>query len=80
MQTLLSSNVTSITDLKRNPMAVLDNHQTVAVLNRNRPAFYLISSEMLAYYQELAEEKALNAIADERLKDLKAVEVSLDDL
>lgn len=84
MQTkrLLTSNIASISDLKRNPMLMLENcdDEAVAILNRNKPVFYCISSRLLEYYQELELEAQLNKIADERLGDLEPIEVSLNEL
>lgn len=79
---ILTSSIASISELKKNPMSIATatHDDTVAILNRNKPVFYCISPELLAYYQEIESDRKLNAIADERLQDLQAVEVSLDDL
>ncbi len=77
---LLSPHIASISELKRNPMKVVSEHGATAILNRNKPVFYCISPQLLAYYQQLEEDMELNKIADERLRTLQAVEVSLDDL
>ncbi|MDP8098432.1 type II toxin-antitoxin system Phd/YefM family antitoxin [Pasteurella atlantica] len=81
-QRLLSSNIASISDLKRNPMLILENgdDEAVAILNRNKPVFYCISPRLLEYYQELELEVRLNKTADERLCDLEPIEVSLNEL
>ncbi|WP_288987585.1 hypothetical protein [uncultured Pseudoalteromonas sp.] len=44
INTLSSNLITSISELKKNPMAVLaaSNGQAVAVLNRNKPVFYCV--------------------------------------
>lgn len=55
----LSSNlITSITDLKKNPMAVLNGShgQAVAVLNRNKPVFYCVPVEV---YEELVKSQTM---------------------
>lgn len=81
METILANSSVSVTELKRNFAAVLEqaDHNPVAVLNHNRPEAYLLSA---AYYESL-----LNALED--LQDAKLVrersegpfvEVSLDDL
>lgn len=84
MQThkILTPNIASITDLKRNPMQTVagTDDEAVAILNRNKPVFYCISPELLEYYQEIEQEMHLNRIADERLKNLEPIAVSLDDL
>ncbi|MBS9781520.1 MAG: plasmid stabilization protein [Gammaproteobacteria bacterium] len=81
-QRILTPNIASITDLKRNPMQTVasSDDETVAILNRNKPVFYCISPELLEYYQEIECEMQLNKVADERLNNLEPIEVSLDDL
>ncbi len=77
---LLTPHIASITELKHNPMQVVSENEATAILNRNKPVFYCVSPQLLAYYQQLEEDMELNKIADERLATLQAVEVSLDDL
>ncbi|ATI65639.1 type II toxin-antitoxin system Phd/YefM family antitoxin [Edwardsiella tarda] len=79
---ILTTTAASITDLKRNPMGTIaeGDGNAVAILNRNEPAFYCVPPELYAYYLELAEDAALNRIADERLEDAEFVSVSIDDL
>ncbi|MNC03068.1 primosomal protein DnaI [compost metagenome] len=78
----LSATVASITELKRNPMGILKkgDGSAVAILNRNKPAFYCVPPELFAYYVELAEDTALNHIADVRMTSLDRVSISPDDL
>jgi antitoxin StbD len=44
---ILSDSTTSISDLKKNPMAVVEQGEgfPVAVLNRNQPVFYCVPAE-----------------------------------
>lgn len=79
---ILSNTAASITDLKRNPMGTVQEGEgnPVAILNRNEPAFYCVPPELFAWYVELAEDALLNQLADERMKSLEIVSVSLDDL
>lgn len=79
---ILTTTAASITDLKRNPMGTVAEGEgsAVAILNRNEPAFYCVPPDLYAYYRELAEDAELNAVADERMKDLDPVGVKLDDL
>ncbi|ACR69184.1 type II toxin-antitoxin system Phd/YefM family antitoxin [Edwardsiella ictaluri] len=79
---ILTTTAASITDLKRNPMGTIaeGDGNAVAILNRNEPAFYCVPPELYAYYLELAEDAALNRIADERLEDAEFVSVNIDDL
>jgi len=48
MEQILASNSVSITELKRNPSAVIDKagSQAVAVLNHNRPAAYILPAHV----------------------------------
>lgn len=79
---ILTIAAASITDLKKNPMGTVADAdgEAVAILNRNEPAFYCVPPELYAYYQELAEDVALNHIADERLKNGEFVDVNINDL
>lgn len=54
MEHILAARSVSITELKRSPSAVLDQagSETVAVLNHNRPAAYLVPPHV---YQAMAE-------------------------
>ncbi|MFM5878526.1 plasmid stabilization protein [Aeromonas sanarellii] len=71
----LSATVASITELKRNPMGILKkgDGSAVAILNRHKLAFYCVPPELFAYYVELAEDAALNHIADVRMTSLDRV-------
>ena len=73
----------SITELKKNPQALIDNAhgEAIALLNRNKPTAYIIPAETYEKLMELAEDLELGRIIEDRKgeKD-KAVEVSLDDL
>lgn len=44
METLMTDQTVSMSDFKRNPAAVLKsaNNRPVAVLNHNKPAFYMV--------------------------------------
>lgn len=71
----------SVTELKRNPMGTVaaGEGETVAILNRNEPAFYCVPAEEYEAIMERLEDAELNAIADARA-DMETVRVSLDDL
>ncbi len=72
----------SITDLKRNPAAVVAaaRSQQVAILNRNRPVAYVISPEVWEALTDMAVEQRLIREAQARLDDdlSDMVEVDLD--
>lgn len=81
MQTILASTTVSVTELKRNLAAVLEqaDHNPVAVLNHNRPEAYLLSA---AHYEYLL--NTLEDLEDAKLARERAggpfVEVGLDAL
>jgi len=73
----------SISDLKRNPAAVIEaaRAQQVAILNRNKPVAYMISSEVWEYLSELHEDAIDVALVRERLENpARRIRVELDDL
>lgn len=82
MPALVLSRVTaSVTDLKRNPMGTVEAGAggTVAILNRNKPAFYCVPAAEYEAMLERLEDLDLNAIADARAGSAE-VAVSLDAL
>lgn len=78
---ILSDSTTSISELKKNPMAVVAQGEgfPVAVLNRNQPAFYCIPAAAYELLMDKLEDVELAAIYAER-KDQKEIKVKLDDL
>jgi antitoxin StbD len=71
----------SMSDLKRNPSAVVTaaRDQAVAILNHNKVVGYLISPEVWEYAQELHDDvKTVEKL--QKLKPGKSVRVTLDDL
>ncbi|WP_370059947.1 type II toxin-antitoxin system Phd/YefM family antitoxin [Neptunomonas phycophila] len=81
MNPLLADTSTSISELKKNPMAVIEGGDgfPVAVLNRNKPVFYCVPAEAYEAIIEKLEDMELAAIIAEREND-KEVEVRLSDL
>ena len=73
----------SMSSFKKNPAEVLRNagKRTVAVLNHNRPAFYMVTPRLLEAMIEEMGDRDLVALARERLarKDT-AVEVNIDEI
>ena len=47
IRSIYATHTTSVSELKKNPMAVVEQSggSPVAVLNRNKPAFYCITAE-----------------------------------
>lgn len=73
----------SMSDFKRNPAQVLRaaGEKPVAVLNHNRPAFYMVTPKLFEAFIEVAADQELVALARQRLalKDT-AVEVDIDQI
>ena len=83
MDIILSKHTASITELKRNPNAILQaaEGETVAILNHNKPLAYLIPAEQYQLLLNVLEDKTLNAIADQRINDgTDPIKVEIDDL
>lgn len=59
--------VASISDLKKNPMEVVNKGfgEAVAILNRNNPAFYCVPVDMYERLMDLIEDKELLKLAEE---------------
>ncbi len=73
----------SITDLKKNPQALInDAHgEAIALLNRNKPTAYIIPAETYEKLMDLAEDLEFEQIIEERKAEkADAVEISLDEL
>ena len=71
----------SVTELKRNPMGTVaaGDGATVAILNRNEPAFYCVPAKEYEAMLDMIEDAELNAIADARAESPE-IAVSLDEL
>ena len=83
LQPILAAIGVGISDLKRNPAAVIAaaREQQVAILNRNKPVAYLISPEAWEYLCAMHEDLLDTKLVRERLeKPDDLVEVSIDDL
>lgn len=81
MHTILAESTTSISELKKNPMAVVDQGDgfPVAVLNRNQPAFYCVPAQAYELLMDKLEDLELAQIVEER-KSQPEVKVGLDEL
>jgi len=81
MHTILAESTTSISELKKNPMAVVNQGDgfPVAVLNRNQPAFYCVPAEAYELLMDKLEDLELAQIVEDR-KNQPEIKVSLDDL
>lgn len=62
--------VASITELKRDPMGTLaaGNGESIAIMNRNEPAFYVVPPRLFEVLAEMIDDAELVATARERLR------------
>lgn len=85
-ETILADACVGISELKKNPSAVIAvaQEQQVAILNRNKPVAYLIAPHVWEYLCELVDEQKLMDEAEAALARLAAggetIPVSLDEL
>ena len=73
----------SITELKKNPQALIDNAhgEAIALLNRNKPTAYIIPAETYESLMDLAEDIELGRIIENRKAEkADAIEVNLNEL
>ena len=81
VKTILAETTTSISELKKNPMAVVEQGEgfPVAVLNRNQPAFYCVPAEAYEALMDKLEDVELAKLVDERQNE-KEIEVDINEL
>ena len=83
MDYILSEFTASITELKKNPTALLKQARTspIAILNHNRPSAYLVPARTFEVLMDLLEDVELARMIEDRKAEMdQAIEVSLDDL
>jgi antitoxin StbD len=83
MEQVLSNYSASISELKKNPTALLNEAEgsPIAILNHNVPAAYLIPAETYRWLMDKLDDVELAQIVTDRMNDKKnAIEISLDDL
>lgn len=83
MDPILADLAVSMSEFKKNPAAVLRkaNSRPVAVLNHNRPAFYVLEPHMFEAMLKELEDQGLYRTAASRLAEkMRAVEVDIDAL
>ena len=78
---ILADNSTSISELKKNPMAIIEQADgfPVAVLNRNQPAFYCVPADAYEMLMDKLEDIELSQIVKER-EHSKEIEIDVNDL
>ncbi|CAN8141018.1 antitoxin StbD [uncultured Thiomicrorhabdus sp.] len=76
---ILSNISAGISELKKNPMAVLQQGEgfPVAILNRNQPVFYAVPADAYEQLMERLEDFELAALVRER-ENQAEVEVDID--
>jgi len=83
MKQVLSSCSASISELKKNPTALLNEAEgaPIAILNHNVPTAYLIPAETYEWLMDKLEDAELAQIVVDRMHEKeKAVEIELDEL
>ena len=73
--------VASVSELKKNPMEVVNNGfgEAVAILNRNNPAFYCVPADMYERLMDLVEDRELVNLVEQVDTD-ETVKVSINEL
>ena len=83
MQQILGDYSASISELKKNPTALLNESEgdPIVILNHNTPTAYLLSAASYENMINYIEDLELAQMYDERVNEKsQAIEVSLDDL
>ncbi len=83
MESILASCSVSISELKKNPSALIEQSdgEPIAILNHNKPTAYLIPAQTYEALLEKIEDYQLGVIVTERQNEkISALEVSLDEL
>jgi antitoxin StbD len=83
MQQILASFSASISELKKNPTALLNKAEgeAIAILNHNLPTAYLVPADVFERLMDKLEDYELGEIVKERqVEKHLAIEVSLNDL
>lgn len=79
---ILADASVSVTELKKNPMGVLEAGSPVAVLHHNKPAYYCVPSNVWEAIIEQLEDMELKALVEKReaRSGRTFTKVNLDDL
>ncbi|WP_127347384.1 type II toxin-antitoxin system Phd/YefM family antitoxin [Pseudidiomarina mangrovi] len=83
MQRVLASLSVSVSELKKNPSALVEqsNGAPIAVLNHNKPAAYLIPAATYEALMERLEDYELGQLVEQRRDEKsQAIAVSVDEL
>ncbi len=83
MRPILADCSVSISELKKNPAALLNeaNGSAIAILSHNKPTAYLVPAETYEWLLEMLDDNELAKLVEKRRSDMpNAVEVCLDEL
>ncbi len=83
MKTILAGSTASISELKKNPSALIEeaDGEAVAILNHNKPTAYLVPAETYELLMEKLEDYQLSKVIKEReAEKSEAVDVDIDEL
>lgn len=83
MRQVLAECSASISELKKNPSALLNEADgaTIAILNHNKPAAYLVPADTYEQLMDLLDDYELSKVVESRrLEKDAAIEVNLNDL
>jgi len=83
MESVLARCSASISELKKNPSALIEQSggEPIAILNHNRPTAYLVPAATYEALLEKIEDYHLGVLVQERRHEkVSAVEVTLDEL
>jgi antitoxin StbD len=83
MKTVLANCSASISELKKNPSALIEESEgePIAILNHNRPTAYLVPAATYEAIMERLEDYQLGLLVNERQNEkIEAVEVDIDEL
>jgi antitoxin StbD len=83
MKTVLANCSASISELKKNPSALIEESEgePIAILNHNRPTAYLVPAATYEAIMERLEDYQLGLLVNKRQNEkIEAVEVDIDEL
>ncbi|MEI6315116.1 MAG: type II toxin-antitoxin system Phd/YefM family antitoxin [Syntrophus sp. (in: bacteria)] len=83
MKAVLASCSASISELKKNPSALINQAEgePIAILNHNKPTAYLVPAETYEQLMEKLEDYHLGLTVKERQNEkISAIEVNIDEL
>ena len=83
MESVLANSSVSISELKKNPSAIIEEAEgePIAILNHNKPTAYLIPAETYEMLLEKIEDYQLGMLVKERQHEkISAIEVNIDEL